>query len=467
MPGDRHAINLYWLLRLRWGAGIGQLLIIGVTHFFFGIRLELFGLLCLVALGFSSNAAAVYWLKMGRGAGQRVALILMALDVGLLTGLLQLSGGPFNPFSSLYLVNIALAAVVLKPKQTWALAALSLACFGGLFVVRKDFGGAHHDHMRLHLEGMWLAFGVAAAFIVYFVQRVTSALAKREQELAATREISAKSQRLASLATLAAGAAHELATPLSTIAVVANELQRRLESWQRSLADKGDPALPSHLSELLEDANLVRQEVRRCREILDQMTADAGGSPVESMVLCRPTDVVQASMKGLKEANRVELCSPDLGPSIAARLPCRALGQTLGAVLKNALQASPGRAVKLKVNSDKNHWHFTVEDCGEGMSQDVLARVGEPFFTTKEPGRGMGLGLFLARIFLERLGGSLDIDSVQGSGTTVHLCIPVAIQLAGLSASTAAPDPGNPSSGWSASVLTGLGVDGTPAVKNA
>src|SRR5262249_9182438 len=156
----------------------------------------------------------------------------------------------------LYLVNIALAAVVLRPRWTWTLVAVSLACFGTLFAQPRWGAGTapalgHEAHFRMHLQGMWVAFGVAAIFIVYFVQRVTRALAARDAELAAAQLATARHERLAALATLAAGAAHELATPLSTIAVAAKELERQLATG------RGAPGRPAHdAQDALDDARL-------------------------------------------------------------------------------------------------------------------------------------------------------------------------------------------------------------------
>jgi two-component system, sensor histidine kinase RegB len=208
---------------------------------------------------------------------------VMGLDVLLLTGLLSFSGGSFNPFSCLYLVHIALAAVVLSPRLTWILAAWSLGCFALLFVIPAwlpGSGGAPHaEHMRLHLEGMWAAFGVAAGFIVYFVQRVTRALADREAELVAARNLTARNQRFGALATLAAGAAHELATPLSTIAVVAKEIERQLQRRPSS-------------AETVADARLIREQVTRCQAILAQLAADAGQGTGAAIVPIALADLV-------------------------------------------------------------------------------------------------------------------------------------------------------------------------------
>jgi two-component system sensor histidine kinase RegB len=415
---DAHAINLSWLLRLRWGAVVGQAGLILLANLWLGMSLPLLPLFTTIGVAAASNAALGLWARHPRGIREWMLWGVMALDVVLLTVLLDFSGGPFNPFSTLYLVHIALAAVVLRAGWTWALVGLASACFGTLFVrhlwVPGEGGGAAHPHhhindVRLHLEGMWVAFGVAAGFIVYFVQRVTRALAEREAELVAARAVTARNEKLAALATLAAGAAHELSTPLSTIAVVARELERHAELSPASR----------------EDAQLIRQQVARCHDILAQMGADAGASHGEAFVLVTPAALVEGALEGLRDRERVRVEVAGLGREEAVAVPARALTHAIRGVVKNALQASPeGAPVRLALVREAAGWKLSVEDSGVGMPAEVLARAGEPFFTTKPPGEGMGLGLFLARAVLDQLGGRLELRSAQGQGTRVELTWP-------------------------------------------
>ena len=298
---DAQAIDLSWLLRLRWGAVVGQAAIILGVHFGLGMAQRLGPLFATIAVAAASNAALGLWARRERLIRERLLWAVMALDVVLLTVLLDLSGGPFNPFSALYLVHIALAAVVLRAGWTWGLTGLAIACFGALFVDHLWFPSRgsepssthHHIHdVRMHLEGMWAAFALAAGFIVYFVQRVTRALAAREAELVAARAAAARHEKLAALGTLAAGAAHELSTPLSTIAVAARELERQLGRTGAEAAT-------------LEDVQLIREQVARCRDILTQMTSDAGASQGESMVERAPAALVEEALEGLPGRERV------------------------------------------------------------------------------------------------------------------------------------------------------------------
>jgi two-component system sensor histidine kinase RegB len=414
MVVDIARTNLSWLLRLRWGAVAGQLITILVVRFAMDVPLPLPPLFALVGVEALSNAVSYAW-PATRQVPPWTLGALMALDVVLLSALLYFTGGPHNPFSFLFLVPISLATLILTAAWTWALVLLSLACSAVLFVWNRplDLGPSHAAHMAMHLRGMWVAFGVSAAFIVYFLRRIRRALAGREAELTASRNLAARRERLASLATLAAGAAHELATPLSTIAVVAKELERALAT------------LPAPAG-VADDVRLVRGEVERCRAILQRLCVDAGDVMGEAFVSVPVGELVSRALAGLEPRPEIRAA---LGPDVrdlALAVPPRALEQALQGVLKNAQDASPAdRSVSFAVARVGDRVEFTVRDQGAGMSPEILARVGEPFFTTKPAGRGMGLGLFLARAIVERLGGAVTLDSAERGGTTARIAVPL------------------------------------------
>jgi two-component system, sensor histidine kinase RegB len=420
-------INLSWLVRLRWGAMAGQLCTIAAARLVMDMPLPLLPLLLLVAVEAASNLGCYLWLRARRPVGPGLLTAVMALDVLALTGLLFWSGGSYNPFSFLYLVNIALAAVVLPTSWTWALLGLAAASsgllFSGLFSgrVSSHEAVAHTQHMQVHLQGMWIAFMVAAVFIVYFVSRVRRALQQREQDLAQQRAAAARHQRLSSLVTLAAGAAHELATPLSTIAMVSKELERALGG--RAGGAAGD-------EQALADVRLIRSQVERCRSILDQMSVDAGSPRADApqaVELQALVDAALCELPGHHDRVRVELPPAVAGTVVHASL--RALAQALRGIVQNGVEASraAGGAPPVRITAEARGQvvELAVIDQGPGMAGEVLARAGEPFFTTKEPGQGMGLGLFLARTVTERLGGSLAIESRPGAGTRVCIRLPV------------------------------------------
>jgi two-component system sensor histidine kinase RegB len=405
---ERNWVNIQWLARLRWAQIAGQAATVFVGQFLLDGALPITLLLLVVGVGLVSNLGLELYFfgdRRREGAPARavhewqIAAVMM-LDIAILTGLLYLTGGPHNPFGFLYLVQIALATVLLRAMWTWMLVGLSFVAFGVLLASSRTMS-IPEDSRAI---GMWVALGVASAFVVYFLRRITGSLAQREQELSEARGLAARQERLASLATMAAGAAHELSTPLGTVALAAKELER-------ALVKSSDPALA-------EDARLIREQVGRCRGILDQMQLGAG-TVGESVSTSTVGDLLDESMVGIRETPNVHRDVPPELAKTPLKLPPRAVSQALRSLVTNAQDASPpNTTVVVMARRDGAFIEIAIRDRGPGIPAEVLARIGEPFFTTKAPGRGMGLGLFLARAVIEGVGGTLQIDSRQGAGPT-------------------------------------------------
>ncbi len=401
-----HRLNLVWLVRLRWASIVGQSLTVLGVQYVMHIPVPLGPLFGLILLEAATNLAAALWVRRRERCGEAPVAALITFDLLLFTGLLYFTGGPTNPFSSLYLVHIALATLVLRPRLTWALVGLTLLCSAGLFVAYVPLPmGAHAatGQFGTHLRGMWVALGIAASFIVYFLSRVVRSLAVRDAALERARESAQRHQQMAALATLAAGAAHELAQPLSTIAVVAKELERSLEGAEDGHVD---------------DARLIRTEVARCNDILGELAAGTGQPRGEGGAPSSLPDIVSAALEGLRDAERVAIDVEEA----SLVLPARLLGRALRSVVANALDATAdGGKVELRARVVEGRLRIEIHDDGTGMSGEALRRATEPFFTTKPTGKGMGLGLFLASSIVDQLGGELRLASQPGSGTTVTL----------------------------------------------
>lgn len=418
---DRNRLNFSWLMKLRWAEIAGQAATILGVEWILGIRVPLGPLFVIVAVELLSNIVWSLWVRSQPVVAEWHLAFVMALDVALLTGLLYFTGGPQNPFSFLYLVQIALAAVVLRAHWTWMLVALSFGSFGLLVLTHRKL--AFLGDTAVHQKGMWVALGVASAFIVHFLLRVVAALAERERELNEARNLAARQERLASLATMAAGAAHELSTPLGTIALVAKELER-------GLARQGDRGMGQSMDQgMIDDARLIREQVGRCRVILDQMAGGAGEHPGEGIEEVSVAALVREAMNGARPMPAVQLDFAVGVEHAVVRLPPRAVAQALRSLITNAQDASPpDRDVRVVATLKQGSLVIEVIDRGGGMSPEVLQRIGEPFFTTKAPGHGMGLGLFLTRAVVESLGGSLDIDSTPEQGTCAALRLPLEVK---------------------------------------
>ena len=417
VTGDvRHVVA--WLPAVRWSTCFALWASLAAAALFPHLDLPLRAI-TLIGLGAAICrtllAAAQHRLPV---APRWLAGVSLTADAVLLTGLLDITGGPFNPFIVMYAVYVWLAAATLSP--VWAAVVGAESAVAGGWLVVDHLGQGLQEHHRLndfptHVLTMWFAGSSVAELVGHYVARARGVLALRQRQLDEAREQAVRSERLASLTTLAAGAAHELSTPLATIAVAARELER-----QAALAEAEGTAV-----RLTDDARLIRSEVQRCQEILDSMSGRAThGVPVADPLPAQA--IVELASSRLTESQRQRLrmeVVPDAGSPNAAGA---AVAQALSSLLKNAFDASDGVGeVRLRVLPRDGMVRLEVHDQGRGFSAEGRRRAGEPFYTTKEPGLGLGLGLFLARTIAERAGGSLQFDG--GQGTTAILEIPAAM----------------------------------------
>jgi two-component system, sensor histidine kinase RegB len=410
-------LALPWVLRLRYGMVAGEAAIIVAIAYVVRLDFPVLRTLAPLAVILASNVLLGRMRNVSGRFPQETLGVAFVLDTLSLTVMLGLTGGPNNPFSLLYLVQITLSAIVLRKFWTWVLGALSTVCFGLLFFFNRPLAvfQSHHveEGLSPHLIGMWIAFVIAAALITFFTGKIADALRRREQEVLELQDQVSRHERLASMVTLAAGAAHELGTPLGTIAVVARELERYASNVSKDNAT-------------LEDARLIRSEVDRCRIILERMSAQGaqpmGETPERVRLLSLLTQVCDQFPESQRAVLRIDLTDEALD----AVLPVQATAQSIAALIQNALDANiDQRAVQIGAAENGSTLQIFVQDRGHGMSDGVLRRIAEPFFTTKEPGKGMGLGTFLVRTFAQNLGGRILFVSSPGEGTTATLELPL------------------------------------------
>ncbi|MEO8481038.1 MAG: ATP-binding protein [Acidobacteriota bacterium] len=411
---SQDAVALAWLVMVRWAgvaAGAGAIFAgwrgLGVPTSFVGPTL-------FVVAGAVSNIWLAYRLRRRPTPPLAIGGWLVSADVVGLSALLLDSGGILNPVSIFYLVDIVLAALVLGRVWTWIVTTLSITGYGVLFLMpSQQLRAARlmHPEIAMHVEGMWLAFGATSLIVALVVARLATLIERRDRALMTLRERRNRDAHMISLATLAAGAAHELSTPLGTIAVAARELER-------SLADVPGAAARH------EDVRLIRSEIDRCKRVLQDMAGRsgelAGEAPTPQSLSSLETDLL--ALLPPDDRARLDVSLPS---GVETRWPVGAVSRAIVNIVRNGIQASSnGDRVSLSASHEGDRVIFTIADRGAGMSPHVQSRAGEPFFTTRPEGSGMGLGLFVTVSTIDQLGGTMHLRSNEGEGTTITITLP-------------------------------------------
>ncbi|WP_437881696.1 ATP-binding protein [Pseudomonas sp. LRF_L74] len=336
--------------------------------------------------------------------------VQLGFDLIVHSVLLYFSGGSTNPFVSYYLVPLSIAAATLPWIYSIGLSALALTGYTALLIWYHplQLHNVHHEAMliSLHLFGMWLSFALAAAFITYFVAKMAAALRRQAELQSQRREEGMRDQQLLAVATQAAGAAHELGTPLATMSVLLKELRQEYR-------DK--PALQDDLA-------LLQEQVKLCKETLQHLVRAAEADRRQAVHEQSAVQWLEATL------NRWHLMRPEatyryqcLGQGQNPYLsPPADLTQALLNLLNNAADACPDR-LDIRLDWDEQWIILSIRDHGDGVPLAIAEQIGKPFFTTK--GKGFGLGLFLSQASVTRAGGSVKLYNIQ-DGTLTELRLP-------------------------------------------
>lgn len=396
------------LLLMRWLAVGGQLALIAAAQPLLDIDLPLAPMLAIVALLAGFNLFAGRRLARGGGVADGELFAHLCVDITALTLLLFFSGGAANPLVSLYLPGIAIAAVVLPGRFAWGLvllsvAAYSLLVFWNIPLPVADAGRA----TRLHLAGMWLIFVASAALIAWFVARMAAAIRSRDLALAAAREEALRNERVVALGSLAAGAAHELGTPLATMAILAGELGR----------NAGLDA------EAQEDLALLREQVEHCKGIITGLAARAGQTRAEGGGAVDLERWLEQAIERWRRLRPHAEAKVSLRGTAALRVVGEAtLEQALLNLFNNAADAGDGR-IEIEADWDAARLRVDIRDRGPGFDEAVLLAAGRAFVTTRA--EGTGIGLFLAHAAVERLGGRIALANREGGGAVTRVELPL------------------------------------------
>jgi two-component system sensor histidine kinase RegB len=392
-------VSLRALVFVRWIVIAGQLATVLLVAFGLGFGMPMAAVLTVIALAVLVNLLATI-ARQGRALSDRAAAAYLAFDILQLSALLYLTGGLTNPFAVLVLGPIAVAAAVLGRDYSLVLTILAILCLAALFASPFSLpwsGGTTPRLPDLYQLGVWVALTLACGFIASYNWSVSGEARRISEALAETQLTLAREQRLTALGTLAAAAAHELGTPLSTITVVAKELARDLP-----------PGSP-----FAEDVALIQSQCERCRGILAELARkpeDAEESPFDRLPLVQLVEAAAAAHRapGIRLEIRTQ-AAPGDEPPIVRRTP--EIMHGLGNVLQNAMQFAT-TAVAVMAESDADRIVITVSDDGPGFSPGLLGRLGEPYLSQRDQGdEHLGLGIFIAQTLLERTGAVVSFEN--------------------------------------------------------
>jgi two-component system sensor histidine kinase RegB len=412
---DETARRLLWrlfLLRIITilGAGTG----VAIANGLYDLALPLGPFSITLVLLALLNVITWLRLKTGFAITNSEIFFQLLLDIAGITSLFYFTGGATNPFIWFYLLPLIITATILPRAYTWFMAGLTIACYSGLFFynVPLPHGGMHHDGgFQMHVFGMWLGFVFSAGFVAVIIVGLAHSLRERDRKLAEARELALQNERLVALGTLATGAAHELGTPLGTMAILTAELEQ-------------DYTSPDH-HELNRKLGILRNQIDRCKEALSVISASAGAGRAESGHRMPVRDyLAEVVSEWQRQRPDAGLLLTDIDQSAPASdiIAEVTLTQALVNVLNNAADASP-EAVTLSATWTSVLLTLAISDRGPGLSEDMLNRLGKTPVTTKAD--GMGVGLFLARATINRLDGNLSVNNRAQVGTTVTITLPL------------------------------------------
>jgi two-component system sensor histidine kinase RegB len=416
-PAARGRVRLRTLALIRWVAIAGQAAALLIVHVGLGYHLPIWPAFVMVA----ASALVNIWTTLGRPAaarlGDREVAFYLAFDLLQLAALLYLTGGLNNPFAILILAPVTVSATVLSRASTIGLSLLALAVVVLLafFHLPLPWPDGSFEMEPLLVFGLGLALAVSTVFVAAYVFSMAEEARRMSDALAATQMALDREQRVSALGSLAAAAAHELGSPLGTIAVIAKEIARDLP-----------PGSP-----LKEDAELLISQSARCRDILAGLAARPetdGGAPFSLLALPALIEVAAAPHR----SDRVRLVldgAPAEGaeatPPVVARSPSALHG--LGNLIQNAVQFARAE-VKVVMRWTDSHIIVTILDDGPGFDPGLLDHLGEPYLSGRAAGREgdaagdgehMGLGVFIAQNLLGRTGASLRFDNRPDGGAEV------------------------------------------------
>jgi two-component system sensor histidine kinase RegB len=390
------------LVAFRSVAILGQIVAVSLAQLVFNFPLNIVGI---VTVLLSMSVINLYTWQVAKTVAEASSLVVFAqllIDLAALTAIFYFSGGATNPFVSMYLLPLAMGAVLLAQQWVWFLTLIGVVVYSLLMWM---FPSDHMQHMgqsfNQHVMGMWLSFLISAIVIAYFVLQMRNALREKEEQLAIAREQTIRDEKLISLGALAASTAHELGTPLATMQLLLDDLDENDISSQQIA--------------------LLLNQVARCKKALSEMSNLAANEEIDKGALIEVHEYLEGLLHDWQSQRpNIKVSSQLTGPVTTAVIAENALSKALVNLLDNAADASPD-AVRVTAQWDKHELQLTIIDEGGKLSDEALSKIGNKPFSNKLD--GIGIGAFLAHEIVRRLDGEIMLAKGKWGGleTTIRL----------------------------------------------
>ncbi|HEC19035.1 MAG TPA: HAMP domain-containing histidine kinase [Gammaproteobacteria bacterium] len=402
--------NLHRLAILR-GLGIAiQALLIAIAQWWLGLALPILPLAFILTIHGLWAVFTAWRAQQRRDVSNNEFTLQLTTDILAFSGVLYFVGGATNPFAWFYLLPLTIAATLLNRAQTWGLAALTVICYSLLMRYHLPFSldnTGHNGNFSQHVFGMWFGFVMSAGLVAYFVTGMAEGLRARDHRLAEAREQALRDEQVVALGTLAAGAAHELGTPLNTMAIINDELKEDF------------PPQKDH--KLNQQLSMISEQIDRCKAALSVISASAG----ELRADAGEALPVEPYLQNLLSRWHAERPETQLQKTIHGSQPIPfliadlALDQAIINILNNAADVSP-EWVAFHASWTPQQLNIEIRDHGPGLSQYAEPRIGKIPCSDKD--HGLGLGLYLAHSVIERMGGNVQLfNDRQGSCALIQL----------------------------------------------
>jgi len=401
--------NLHLLFRLRNIAITAQSAAIITALVYLQMALPVWPMLAVIALLSLFNVFTRYRINNPKPVKLVELTLQLSTDIIALSLLLSLSGGGANPFAILYLLPLTIAAILLPTRTIWGLALLTVVCYSIIlfFYVPMPFAHNHTDAFNLHIVGMWIGFVLSAGVIAYFIVGLRKVIQQQAKALSKASEDAIRNEQLVKLGVLAATTAHEMGTPLNSMALLIEDIE-----YEQA---------PS--PQLLKTTNLLREQITRCQKALSTLTSSAGSASLKGGQQAICADYLQGLVENWKKSH------PDMNIDLVLNQDANSntimtdevLNLALTNIVENAAEVSPEK-IEINAQAGNNQWALTIRDYGPGLNKEHAEKASQQGYSTKP--HGLGLGLFLSHSVIERLGGMVKLSNHEQGGLCTHITLP-------------------------------------------